>query len=93
MNSSILKLKNGELARGNYENLRQVEVKKITFEKVDFLVQFNPKRIISSAAAVDAKSIQERKCFLCPANLPQEQKGIDFGGKYQIFGEPFSYFS
>ena len=81
-----------ELARGNYENLRQVEVKKIAFQKVDFLVQFNPKRIISSAAAVDAKSIQERKCFLCPTNLPQEQKGIDFGGKYQILVNPFPIF-
>lgn len=32
--------------------------------------QFNPARIVSTGAKVDARSLKERKCFLCPENLP-----------------------
>lgn len=57
-----------------------------------YKVQFNPARIVSSAAKVDVKSIQERKCFLCPANLPPMQQGIPFNGHYQILVNPFPIF-
>lgn len=58
-----------------------------------YRIQFNPARIVSSAAAeVDSKSIQERKCFLCPANLPIDAKGIPFGEHYQILVNPFPIF-
>lgn len=80
------------LAKANYEGLALVETKKVDVGNVELLVQFNPKRIVSSAAKVDPKSIQERKCFLCSANLPAEQKGIDFEGKYQILINPFPIF-
>ena len=54
-------------------------------------VQFNPARIVSSGAKTDAKSIAERKCFLCAANLPTEQKSID-AGDYTILVNPFPIF-
>ena len=57
-----------------------------------YKVQFNPARIVSSGAKVDAKSIKERKCFLCPANLPAVQKGIPFEGHYNILVNPFPIF-
>lgn len=81
-----------DLARANYEALQKVEVKKIAFGDFAISVQFNPARIQSSAAKVDAKTIQERKCFLCPANLPEVQKGIDYKNKYQILVNPFPIF-
>jgi len=80
------------LAKVNYDNLRTVKTKKIVIDGIPMIIQFNPKRITSSAAKVDTKSIQERKCFLCPDNLPEQQKGIDFIGKYLILVNPFPIF-
>jgi len=82
---------NWELARVNYEDLKTVRTKTFSFGDFDVKVQFNPARIISSGAKVDAKSIAERKCFLCAANLPAEQKGID-AGDYTILINPFPIF-
>lgn len=85
-------LENWPQAKANYEALKNVKSKDFDFGKYSIRVQFNPARIQSSAAKVDAKSIQERKCFLCPANLPSEQKGIPFGNAYQVLVNPFPIF-
>ena len=85
-------LQEWELAKVNYDNLRTVKTKKFVIDSIPMIVQFNPKRITSSAAKVDAKSIQERKCFLCPGNLPEQQKGVDFMGKYLVLVNPFPIF-
>jgi len=85
-------LEEWELAKTNYDALKRVESKEFQFDEFTIRVQFNPARIQSSAAKVDAKSIQERKCFLCPANLPAEQRGIPFGDKYQVLVNPYPIF-
>lgn len=85
-------LKNWETAGNNYRALEQVKAKVLDFDTFKIKVQFNPARIVSSAAKVDAKSLKERKCFLCPANLPKEQKGLPFGDEYQILVNPFPIF-
>jgi len=85
-------LNNWDQARSNYEALGKVEVKEFTINGFTLRVQFNPGRIQSSAAKVDAKSISERKCFLCPQNLPAAQEGIPFGDKYQLLVNPFPIF-
>ncbi|MBD8347419.1 DUF4922 domain-containing protein [Dysgonomonas sp. HGC4] len=85
-------LQEWEQARLNYEALANVESKEKSFDGFVIKVQFNPGRIQSSAAKVDTKSIQERKCFLCPANLPLVQKGIPFENTYQILVNPFPIF-
>ena len=56
-----------------------------------FKVQFNPGRITSSAAKVDAKSLKERKCFLCAANRPAVQRGLEWGD-YTVLINPFPIF-
>lgn len=81
-----------ETARNNYAALAGVQVKELNVNGIPYKVQFNPARIVSSGAKVDAKSIRERKCFLCPANLPPEQKGIPFKGHYHILVNPFPIF-
>jgi len=81
-----------ELARNNYEALKQVKVKELAFDNFKIKVQFNPARIVSSSAKVDTKSIQERKCFLCEQNRPAIQKGIPFGDDYVILINPFPIF-
>ena len=97
MNQTIHHLLTGQLAswetaRNNYAALSGVRVKELNVNGIPYKVQFNPARIVSSGAKVDAKSILERKCFLCPANLPPVQKGIPFGGHYNILVNPFPIF-
>ena len=53
------------------------------------VIQFNPARVVSAAAKVDAASIEERPCFLCEKNRPDVQKGIEFLDKYIILANPF----
>ena len=62
-------------AKDNYEALSHVAIKNFKLGDVPVKVQFNPARIVSSAAKVDVKSIKERKCFLCGANRPEIQEG------------------
>ncbi|MCL1933672.1 MAG: DUF4922 domain-containing protein [Candidatus Azobacteroides sp.] len=85
-------LSNWELAQNNYNALKQVKVKTLAVEGREYKVQFNPARIISSAAKVDAQSLRERKCFLCAENRPPEQKGIPFNGRYTILVNPYPIF-
>lgn len=81
-----------ELAKNNYKGLESVKVKEFSFDGFSIKVQFNPSRIISTSAKVDAKSIQERKCFLCKENLPKVQTGIDYKNEYIILVNPFPIF-
>lgn len=90
---------NWSLAKDNFSALKTVESKIFESANLNFIVQFNPSRIRSSAAKVDAKSIQERKCFLCIPHLPAEQKGVkvlknenDFDHNYMILVNPFPIF-
>jgi len=101
MNSAVKtllqeQLQEWDLAAGNYAALETVEVKETMVDGYTFKVQFNPKRILSSAAKVDPKSIQERKCFLCLAHLPAVQRGIPYtapsGNGYTILCNPFPIF-
>lgn len=73
------------------DTLKTVISKEIDFGNFVMNVQFNPGRIVSSAAKVDKKSIAERKCFLCLENLPPEQKGIE-SGDYTVLCNPFPIF-
>ena len=79
------------LAKG-FESLETVQVRTFDFDGFGIKVQFNPGRIVSSSAKVDKKTIRERKCFLCQANLPPEQKGVPYGD-YMVLGNPFPIFS
>jgi hypothetical protein len=80
------------LARDNYGQLDSVRVRKVLFPGYEITVQFNPGRIVSSAAKVDAGSIKARPCFLCGENRPPEQRGVPFGSDYIILINPFPIF-
>ena len=77
------------LLRDATAGLSQVEYRNFEVKGARVLAQFNPKRIVSTAAKVDAHSIQARPCFLCPANLPPEEQGLAFGEKYVVLCNPF----
>ncbi len=80
-----------KLAAKNFAGLEQVQVREFQFDGYVIKVQFNPGRIVSSAAKVDKKSIEDRPCFLCENNRPKEQRGVDFGD-YTILVNPFPIF-
>lgn len=79
-------------ARDNYRQLDNVKVREISFNGYSIAVQFNPGRITSSAAKVDARSIEARPCFLCGNNRPPEQKGVPFSDGFIILINPFPIF-
>lgn len=80
------------LAAENYEALNQIKTKSFQYDNFEVKVQFNPSRLISGSAKTDPQSIQERKCFLCPAHLPAEQRSLPFGQNYQILVNPYPIF-
>ena len=80
-----------ETAKNNFEALKGVKVKALKVGNATFNVQFNPGRIVSSAAKVDAKSLKERKCFLCEANRPAVQEGLAWEN-YTVLINPFPIF-
>ena len=80
-----------ETAKNNFDALKGVKVKTLKVGNATFNVQFNPGRIVSSAAKVDAKSLMERKCFLCEANRPAVQECLAWEN-YTVLINPFPIF-
>lgn len=87
-----MQLKEWKQAKDNYSQLDKVKIRRLNFGDFEMLVQFNPERIRSSAARVDAKSIEKRPCFLCAKNRPPEQKGIPSVNGLTILVNPFPIF-
>lgn len=79
------------LAARNYRALEQVLVKDFDVSGIRIRAQFNPARIISSGAKVDSHSIRQRRCFLCPEHLPENQLHVPFG-RYWILCNPYPIF-
>ncbi len=52
-------------------------------------MQYNPARIRSTAAAVDAKSIAERPCFLCAKSRCNEQLHRDICSSMEVLVNPY----
>jgi len=75
-----------------YADLDTVRVREIPCDGFPVKLQFNPRRIVSSAARVDPESIRARKCFLCPSHLPPEQRGVLYRGAYLILCNPAPIF-
>lgn len=80
------------LARANYEAFEKVEAREILFDGFRVRVQYNPARMVSTAAETDKESLRRRACFLCPANMPAEQEGLVYGEGYRIYLNPFPIF-
>ncbi|MDD2436393.1 MAG: DUF4922 domain-containing protein [Massilibacteroides sp.] len=85
-------LVNWPLAKRNYAALEQVQMKTFVIAGNTFNIQFNPVRIVSTAAKIDVQSIRKRACFLCRENRPVEQKGIPLLEKYTLLINPFPIF-
>lgn len=74
------------MAVENYKALDTVRVR--TLEN-GLKLQYNPARMVSTAAKVDKDSVAERKCFLCKENRPAEQFEENAVGVFDVLVNPF----
>ncbi len=81
------------MARNHYAQFSQIERRKFQFDGFDLELQHNPARERSTFADVSKPAIENRPCFLCLNNLPNEQKGVPILGKYLILVNPFPIFN
>jgi ATP adenylyltransferase/5',5'''-P-1,P-4-tetraphosphate phosphorylase II len=77
------------MLRDAVAGLARVEYKRLSAKGSEVFAQFNPQRIVSTAAKVDAATIKQRPCFLCAENLPPEERGIAFGADFVALFNPF----
>ena len=72
-----------------YRELTRVETRELLADNLSLQVQWNPARIRSTGAKIDAKSLAERPCFLCQKNRPKEQMHHTIDGDYELLVNPF----
>jgi hypothetical protein len=72
-----------EFRRG-HEAMLRAERRVIELDNCRVICQHTPHRMQSVSARVDPVSIQKRSCFLCPASLHPEERGITYGNEYLI---------
>ena len=82
-------LQTWEEVRQRYRDLEQVETTELVGDTFTMTAQWNPARIGSTGAKIDAKSIAERPCFLCAKNRPKEQMHRTVDGIYELLVNPF----
>ena len=75
-------------ASERYEKLEQVVTAEMEINGCKLLAQYNPARIVSTGAKVDAKTIKQRPCFLCEVNRPAEQISSPMLKKYYLLLNP-----
>ena len=76
------------LARG-LEGLACAKTRPVRIDWFDIFVRHIPHRVGSTTAAVDRESVAKRPCFLCAANLPAEEEGVQFDEDFTIYCNPF----
>ena len=82
-------LSSWETAQNNYAALKRVRIKDVKVNGCLYRIQFNPARIVSSAAKVDSKSIQER----VSGQSSTDAKRHSFRRTLPDIGQPISYLS
>ena len=79
-----------QVVQDNYAALDFVQIRRIECLGREVLLQFNPKRIHSSAAKVDKASLEARPCFFC--YRPKEQESVIYNSDFEILVNPFPIF-
>jgi len=85
-------LRDWDVAKRNYLALDEVSTRRLQLGDSTVVLQFNPERRRSSAAAIDKKSLSKRNCFLCTEHQPARQKSILWGDHYKIQVNPYPIF-
>ncbi len=92
--SSLMRFFNRQLqtwddVRQRYRELESVETRELVGDNFTLMAQWNPARIRSTGAKIDAKSIAQRPCFLCRDNRPKEQLHRVVDSAYELLVNPF----
>ncbi len=66
------------MLRDGEASLGQLQRKTLMSGDDSVVVQANPARRRSTLAKTDAQSVAARQCFLCPENMPAEERGVTF---------------
>ena len=74
--------------RKRYNELSKTETRELTEGNFTIKIQWNPARMVSTGAKLDAKTLAKRPCFLCQKNRPQQQIKISIGN-YEVLVNPF----
>lgn len=64
-------------------------MKELPLEYGTLNVQYNPARIVSTAAKIDKAALKKRPCFLCDTNRPSCQTSMPVLGKFQLLVNPY----
>ena len=84
------------LACDNFRALKNIQVREMIVGGLKVRLQFNPARMISSAAKLNKDDIAKRRCFLCRENRFPEQILLKFDGRknkrYHILLNPYPIF-
>lgn len=100
-NEAIYKFVGDQLSRWplacrNFRELKNVRIREEEVGGLKVRLQFNPARMVSSAAKLTKADIARRKCFLCRENRPPEQSMMKFEGRkgkrYHILVNPYPIF-
>ena len=75
--------------RQRFRDLDRVETRELVVDTLVLQAQWNPARIRSTGAKIDAKSIAERPCFLCAKNRPEQQMHRVVENRYELLVNPF----
>ncbi len=95
-------LQTWEFARNSHAALEKVQTRELTVRNAtasdsetrvpaenNLAVQWNPARMMSTAASIKAEDIKNRPCFLCDHNRPKEQSALKMEKHYQILVNPY----
>jgi len=82
-------LRRWEMAREHYRQLSRVQVKDLSPEDYTLEAQLNAARSRSTTAKIDKHSIEQRACFLCPKQRPQEQVAKRLSSNWELLVNPF----
>jgi len=74
--------------RDSLRALDDVETRVLSLGSRRVTLQWNPGRVASTTAKVDAASLRARPCFLCPGNLPPEEFGLAAGEDLVLLANP-----
>ena len=77
------------LLQAGVEGLGHASSRGVRVEGYDLIAWHIPHRIRSTTAEVDDRSIRERACFLCPENLPVEERALSLNDGFVVTCNPF----
>lgn len=88
----VRQLRDWDEAGYNYAVLSSVTTRTLHVGCSTVVLQFNPERRRSAAAAIDKRSLAKRQCFLCTEHQPSRQRALLWGDRYKIQVNPYPIF-